>query len=218
MILLSSALRHTIDIAARACRKLAYLGASVVARVRLRQYNVTYGKGLVVYGSPIVSVVDGSSLELGDRVVLCSWSAYTALGVPHAVILRTLQPGARIVIGNDVGVSGASICAATSVEVGHRTLLGANVIITDTDFHPVHPTGRRYAAASEASSSKVVIEEDVFIGANAIVLKGVRVGRGSVIGAGSVVVNNIPAGVIAAGNPCRVIRNLVEPSDTEHRP
>jgi hypothetical protein len=58
------------------------------------------------------------------------------------------------------------------------------------------------------SSGKVVLEDNVFIGTNTIILKGVRIGKDSIIGAGSVVTSNIPSGSVAVGNPCRVIMNL----------
>lgn len=85
--------------------------------------------------------------------------------------------------------------------------VGANTIITDTDFHPLDPA-QRQANPSAGESAPVWIEEDVFIGMNCLILKGVTLGRGCVIGAGSVVTHDIPAGTVAAGNPVRVLRNL----------
>lgn len=201
------------DIVQRGWRKLVYLSAQTLGKQRLRGWGVSYGSGLVLYGAPVVSVAEGASIVLGQRVVLCSWSEYTALGVAHPVVMRALRPGARIVIGSDVGVSGASICSATSVEIGSGTLLGANVMIADTDFHPVTTVGRRYASLSEADTRQVVIGENVFIGANAVVLKGVEIGNNSIIGAASVVVGAVPPNVVAAGNPARVVRRLEPPED-----
>jgi acetyltransferase-like isoleucine patch superfamily enzyme len=60
------------------------------------------------------------------------------------------------------------------------------------------------------SSGKVVLEDNVFVGINALILKGVRIGRNTIIGAGSIVTNNIPANCVAAGNPCKVIMTLEE--------
>ena len=101
------------------------------------------------------------------------------------------------------------MCAAVSVSIGHRVMLGSGVIVADTDFHPVGVPGRRYVPSSDASSAAVKIEDDVFLGVNSIVLKGVTIGCGSVIGAGSVVSGDIPPGVVAAGNPCRPLRGIV---------
>lgn len=178
--------------------------------IRLRAQGVELGKDVRFYGMPIVSMEKGSRICLGDRVVLCSDSRFTALGVNHPVLLRTLRPGAAIIIGNDTGISGSAICAAMHVEFGDQCLLGANVTITDTDFHAIKPTERRFNSnPMEIGAAPIKIEDNVFIGAQSIVLKGVRIGTDSVIGAGSVVVANIPAGVIAVGNPARIIRPLI---------
>jgi len=106
-------------------------------------------------------------------------------------------------------MSGGAICSAQSVTIGEGTLLGANVVIADTDFHPIVPEGRRYSHA-DVAVAPVTIQENVFIGMNSLILKGVVIGANSVIGAGSVVTKSIPANVIAAGNPCRVLKPLVE--------
>lgn len=95
-------------------------------------------------------------------------------------------------------------CAA--VTIGDRTLLGPGVGIYTVD-HPLDPEQR---AAGVEKAMPVVIEEDVWIGGGAIILGGVTIGRGSVIGAGSVVTRDIPPGVLAVGNPCRVLREITE--------
>jgi acetyltransferase-like isoleucine patch superfamily enzyme len=106
-------------------------------------------------------------------------------------------------------MSGAVICAAISITIGKECLIGADVLIADSDFHSIKPEGRRYgAAADDIGAAPVVIEDNVFIGARTVVLKGVRIGRDSVIGAGSVVACDIPEGAVAVGNPARVIRNV----------
>ena len=77
---------------------------------------------------------------------------------------------------------------------------GANVTIMDGDAHQDD--------SRAGKNAPIVIEDNVWIGANATILKGVTIGRNSLIGAGSVVVKSIPENVIAAGNPCRVIKSL----------
>jgi acetyltransferase-like isoleucine patch superfamily enzyme len=151
----------------------------------------------------------GSSVTLGQRVTLISWSRYTALGVCHPVVLRTMTSSASIVIGDDVGISGATICSAMSVTIGSRSMLGADVIVCDTDFHPVLPEGRRHAKTpTPRNDDAVKIGTDVFVGARSIVLKGATIGDGSVIGAGSVVTGDVPARSVAAGVPARVIGSV----------
>lgn len=167
--------------------------------------------GLVYfYGVPIVEKHLNSRIVIGDKVSLCSDSRHTALGVSRPVILRTLRPQAEISIGRESGLSGTTICSSTAVRIGERCLIGADVMICDTDFHPLRPEGRRYRNEQESLSAPVEIGNDVFIGARAVILKGVSIGQGSVVGAGSVVTKNIPEGVICAGNPARVLRALTE--------
>jgi acyl-[acyl carrier protein]--UDP-N-acetylglucosamine O-acyltransferase len=159
-------------------------------------------------GTPLVSVRPGSLLTVGAGATLISASWATALGVSRRCVLRTMTPGARLVIGDRAGMSGAVICAAVSVDIGAGTLLGSEVMIVDTDFHNIRPEWRRDSAHDHDDAKPVKIGANVFLGARAIVMKGVEIGANSVIGAGSIVVKSIPANVIAAGNPCRAIRDL----------
>jgi acetyltransferase-like isoleucine patch superfamily enzyme len=183
---------------------------------QVRMDGIDLGAGVAFFGRPIVSMSAGSGIRIGARSMLCSVSRFTALGVNHPVVLRTLRPGARLEIGDDVGISGGSICAATSIKIGDACLLGANVTIVDTDFHAIKPDNRRYNdAAVDIASAPVSIGNNVFIGTGTIVLKGVTIGDNSIIGAHSVVATSIPANVMAGGNPARVIRELAMANETE---
>ena len=168
--------------------------------------NCSIHKNAQFIGIPKIYLHPNTKIQIGDRSVLCSRIDETALGVNHPVILRTCKEGAEILIGNDVGISGGVICAADSIKIGDRTLIGANVTIIDTDIHAKKSIGRRYNKNwNDISIKPVVIEENVFIGANSIICKGVRVGQNSIIAAGSVVVKDIPENTIAGGNPAREI-------------
>ena len=190
--------------------KLYWRFTNIYAHFELRASGVVIGAGSLFFGLPVIKMAKGSKITIGEQAMLISTSHYTALGVNHPVVLRTLQSGASIVLGTRVGISGGSICAVQSVEIGADTLLGANVTIADTDFHSINPHYRRTTDYSRIGVAPVKIGSRVFIGTNAIVLKGVTIGDNTIIGAGSVVTKSIPANVIAAGNPCRVIRNLTE--------
>jgi len=172
-----------------------------------RYFKQVIWGGTVFYGKPIISTFKNSNITIGNNVVLCSTSKDTALGVNHPVILRTLSKDAKLTIGDDTGISGATICAQTSVSIGNGCLLGANVTIMDTDFHPIKSLDRRYDKEN-ITTKKVLIKDNVFIGCNSIILKGVTIGKNSVIAAGSVVSNSIPDNVIAGGNPAKVIKEL----------
>ena len=104
-------------------------------------------------------------------------------------------------------MTGGTICAEESITIGDDVWVGGNCTITDTDFHPLHLEDR-LARPLDGATAPVMIEDGAFIGMQSLILKGVTIGARSVIGAGSVVTRNIPPGVIAAGNPARVIRPL----------
>lgn len=172
----------------------------------LRRRGVEVLGGSIFYGFPVVSMAPESRITIRSRAALCSVCTHTALGVNHPVVLRTLRPGAVIDIGEDAGISGVSICAAIRVEVGSNVLIGANATVVDTDFHALKAEGRRYNGdPRDIQSAPVRIEDNVFIGAGAYILKGVTVGRNSVIGAGSIVTRSVPENFIAVGNPARAV-------------
>jgi acetyltransferase-like isoleucine patch superfamily enzyme len=187
------------------------VAAWALGRVRLARQQVSYGAGLQLLGVPIVSVAPGASISIGARAILCSSSQDTALGVSRPVILRAMLPGARLVIGDDCALSGTTVCAADSVTIGERCLFGADTLVTDTDFHGLDSDGRWSAALARAPKRPVRIGNDVFVGARAILLKGVTIGDGAVVGAGSVVTRDVAAGAVVAGNPARELRGRGAP-------
>lgn len=176
---------------------------------RLRIAGVSVTGTLTIIGTPIVDVFPNSSVTVHDGVTLVSRPWWTALGVSRPVIIRTLAPGADISIGAGSGLSGTALCSVVGINIGKRVLCGADVLISDTNFHPIDEFPRvDLPIPSGDPSDAVAIEDDVFLGARCIILKGVRIGAGTVVGAGSVVSRSLPMGVVAAGNPARVIRSL----------
>jgi acetyltransferase-like isoleucine patch superfamily enzyme len=193
-------------------RKLKLKVIKLVFKIREFKYKIIFKKvsfsnNITFYGKPIISMHLNSKIIIGNNVVLCSNAKDTALGTNHPIILRTLKEDAILSIGDDTGISGATICSASSIKIGKGCLLGANVSIIDTDFHPIKSLNRRYDTKN-ILSLPIDIDDNVFIGYNSIVLKGVSIGKNSVIGANSIVVNNIPANCIAVGNPAKVIKGL----------
>lgn len=151
----------------------------------------------------------GTSLVLGDRTEIVSQNSAAVLGVAHRAALRCVMPGASIRLGDDVGMTGGTICAATSIEIGDETMLGADVTVVDTDFHPLSSRSRRREAVPEPRPTDAVrIGRNVFLGTRVIVLKGVTIGDDTVVGAGSVVTHDLPPGTICAGSPAEVVRTL----------
>jgi len=120
-------------------------------------------------------------------------------------MISTHCKDAEIIIGDNCSFSAVVIGARESINIGNNVMVGANVLITDTDWHSMNPDEREHGIAG---SKPVFISDNVFIGYSATILKGVSIGKNSVIGANSVVTKDIPANAIAAGNPCKIIRMI----------
>jgi acetyltransferase-like isoleucine patch superfamily enzyme len=146
-------------------------------------------------------------MQFGNGLHLRSTVRSNPLGVNHPVILSTWVKGASLRVGENFAMTGGTICCAESITIGDYVALGANSMVVDTDFHPLTPQARR-VDSSAGKTAPVIIEDEVFIGMNCLILKGVSIGQGSVIGANSVVTRDVPPGSIAAGNPARVVRQL----------
>ena len=113
----------------------------------------------------------------------------------------------KIAIGDFSGCSFATISSRSSVTVGNHVLIGANTKIYDHDFHPVSAVLRKSGDwTNHVATKPVVIGNDVFIGAECIILKGVTIGDGAIVAAGSVIVKDISAGEIWGGNPAKRIK------------
>jgi len=182
---------------------------SGVGKAYLKIKGVKTGEAIILYGFPRVNLANGGKIVIGDNVAMCSTCKGNPLGVNHRVILSAVKPESEIIIGNDTGMSGTTICAAKSVKIGNNCLIGANVTITDYDFHPVKPVGRRYNTnADDIGCVPVIVEDNVWLGMNVVVLKGVTVGQNSVIAAGSIITKSIPPNCIAGGNPARVLKKI----------
>jgi acetyltransferase-like isoleucine patch superfamily enzyme len=180
-----------------------------VTRILFALAGVPWGRGWKFYGVPILQKHRRSTMIIGDHLELRSIPHSNALGPFHPVILSTRRPGARLVIGRGFGMTGGTICAEENITIGDQVWVGGNCTITDTDFHPLKLEDR-LSRPLDGATAPIVIEDGVFIGMQSLILKGVTLGARSVIGAGSVVTRSIPPGVMAAGNPARVIRPLEE--------
>jgi acetyltransferase-like isoleucine patch superfamily enzyme len=189
-------------------RYLKYYCSWLLGRTYCCLKGVRSGQNLRIYGRPIISKHKKAQITLGNHVILNSDPHLNCAGILGHVVLSAPFADSKIEIGNDTGLSGAVVFAAKSIRIGNSVNIGVNVMIYDNDFHPLDWFARRLHVKEEIATKPVVIEDDVWIGANAIILKGVRIGRGAVIGAGSVVTQDVTAKTIWAGNPARFIKNV----------
>ena len=151
-----------------------------------------------------------ANISLGREVVLNSSSPRcNASTLSGPVRLAALSAGAAIILEDGVGLNGTSITARSrTIRLGAGTMVGPNVVIVDADFHALWPPESRVSTPAIESDADVTIGRNVWIGMRSIVLKGVTIGDGAIVAAGSVVTGDIPSNTLAGGVPARVIRTL----------
>jgi len=175
-----------------------------LVRAQFAWHGIAWGRGWKIFGRPILQRHRGSRIALGDGLTLRSWPRSNPLAPTAPVVLSTRRADAAITIGDDCGFTGTTLVAADRITIGDRVLVGGNVSIVDFDFHPLTPEGRA-EAINAGAAAPIVIKDDVFVGMEALVLKGVTIGEGAVVGAGSVVTQDVPPRTVVAGNPAQVV-------------
>lgn len=175
-------------------------------RPLIKLNGVKLGKNVRLIGWPCIFCFRDSKIEIGDNCLIRSnfWSNLIGLYQRTIIIAKR---GGKIKIGENVGISGSTVYAWNSIEIGDNTLIGANCKIMDSDLHPIDADERNANNWDKVKTSPIIIGKNCFIGCNCLILKGVTIGDGAVIGAGSVVTKNVPAGAVAAGNPAMVVRS-----------
>ena len=158
---------------------------------RFRQQCASVGKDLHVLG-PCAASSEGT-IEVGDGLTIRSRKF-------NMVEISCARSG-RLSFGNNVFLNqGVRIACSSEISIGDNALIGDETVILDNDYHGV--------ANAPAKAAPVRIEADVWLGTRVIVLRGVTIGRGSVVGAGAVVTRSIPPFTFAAGVPAQVIKSL----------
>jgi Acetyltransferase (isoleucine patch superfamily) len=173
----------------------------------LRIKGIEVGKGCHFYGWPVFVRVPFSKIYIGDGCTFRSDRRSNLIGVNHKSIISTHSKKASITIGKNCGFSGVVIGAKDKIVIGDNAIIGANVIISDFDWHN---TGLYNRKESCVHARPVTIEENVFVGVNSVIWKGVTIGKNAVVGANSVVTKDVPANCIVAGNPAKPIKYITE--------
>lgn len=167
------------------------------ARFRLRHGDrVRFGRRVVA--NLRLDVRGPGSVTVGEDSNLFAFVGKTRL--------YTRSPAARVVIGRNVRLNATTVQASELIEIGDDCILGdANLM--DTDMHPI-TADRRHNPDADISTAPIVLERNVWVGGQAAVLPGVRIGENSVVGFRAVVTSDVPPNVVVAGNPARVVREL----------
>jgi acetyltransferase-like isoleucine patch superfamily enzyme len=175
-------------------------------------------------GKPTCDLETGVRLTSSARI-RNAFGKNSAIRVGRRSIIKgellTFRHGGTIIIGDHCFVGeGTRVWSSCSITIGARTLVSHNVNIIDSLTHPMNPRLRHEQFLSIASGEfpekddlgekPIRIDEDVLIGCQSVILRGVSIGRGSVVGAGSVVSRSVPEWTLVAGNPAKIIRELTE--------
>ena len=179
-----------------------------IYKIILKLTRVKYGKGLDLKGIPLIFNKKDAELLIGDNCIIKSSVLSNLVGLYSRTIIVTRVEGAKIVIGNNVGISGATIYARKEISIGDNTNIGGNVKILDNDFHPIEVEARLRDDKEKIGTAPVRIGKSCFIGCNALILKGTELGDNCVVGAGAVVCGKFESNSVIAGNPARIIRKL----------
>ena len=166
-------------------------------------WGIKLGKNIKFDGKCFFNRFPGTEIIIGSNCKFLSRKNSNLIGINRPCSIATLQSDyvAKLQIGNNCGFSGTVIGAFKSIRIGNNVKCGANTLITDSDWH--------LDDFRSGECLDINIEDNVWLGINVVVLKGVTIGENSLIGANSVVTKNIPKNVIAAGNPCKVIKEYV---------
>lgn len=191
-----------------AFRVLHNITSVVITNVKFKAFKVQVGS-FKTNGIPIIDIYDNSKLIIGNNFSMNNGVNYNRIGRQQPCFFVISNSG-TVIIGDNVGISSTAFHCNKSISVGNNVKIGGNTVIYDTDFHSLDPKIRctGFEKLSDVSMKEVIIDDNVFIGAHCTILKGVHVGRNSIIGAGSVVAKSVPENEIWAGNPAKRIRSI----------
>ena len=201
-------LRSLIWKLAKAFRAIWQHAVSLLVRLYLRAIGVELPRSFHASSFPICRRHRQARIVLGEGVTLRSRLSENLAGIYHKTVLVADGPGTVLEIGACVGISGAVIYASERITIEPYVQVGVGACIYDTDFHPLDWQARRNDDMAQVHTAPVLICQDAWIGAHAMILKGVTIGERSIIAAGSVVTCEVPADCIFGGVPARMIRSL----------
>jgi acetyltransferase-like isoleucine patch superfamily enzyme len=178
-----------------------------IAKLNLLLNGVEYGSSLKVQGIIKVLVTRRGVFKIGKGLRINSGNNFNIIGRQQRT---TFWVEGKLIIGENVGMSSTAIICNNEIEIGNNVIIGGNTVIYDSDFHSLDSKVRfdKVKDKLAARQGKVLIKDNVFIGAHSTILKGVTIGSNSVVGACSTVSKDIPDNEIWAGNPIRYIKKL----------
>lgn len=174
-------------------------------RLVLLFYHVHLGKRIEIRG--FIFIRNHGEVFIGDHCVINSKMSSNPVGGPYQTAIA-VKKGATLKIGNNVGISGTAIMCNVGINIGDNVKIGSGCCIYDTDFHNIDYALRQSDVTDIPKEAPVSIENNVFIGARSMVLKGVTIGEGSIVGAGTIVTKNVPPHELWCGNPAKFVKKV----------
>lgn len=171
---------------------------SFIENFYLKLIGVEIGNNCSFRGWTSFKMSNNSNIKIGKECRFNSKTTSNRIGIRHKCMITTFGNDARLQIGSNSGFSGVSIGCFKNIVIGNNVNVGANVLITDSDWHLDDPR--------VSGPKPVFIGDNVWLGYGVVVMKGVTIGENTIIGINSVVTKDIPADAVAAGNPCKVIK------------
>lgn len=181
---------------------------SIMSRVLCWVWGIGPGPNIHFQGKTFLRSHHRGDIVIGNHVLFNSRFSMNPVGLLNATVMDT-RAGGRIQIGDYCGFSSVVMSSMSGITIGSHVLVGGNVRIFDHDFHAVEWKNRRSPENRTAIRTRpIVIEDDVFVGTNAIILKGTHIGARSIVAAGSVVFGlDIPPDSLVKGNPAVIVRS-----------
>lgn len=186
-------------------RKLKSLFGYIKTKYFYRS-NIRFKGKVNVSGIPVYKFFGNGCLVIGNNVHLKSNKNSYHLNMYSPVKIMADRSDAIIEIGDNTRINGSCIHAYKRISIGKNCLIAANCQIIDGNGHDLSFPDVANRINTRGDAKEIIIEDNVWVGANCIILPGVRIGYGSVIAAGSVVVKDIPPMSVAGGNPAKVIK------------
>nr|WP_319569932.1 acyltransferase [uncultured Draconibacterium sp.] len=179
---------------------------NIILKLLMKVYNINAGK-ITTNGLPFFHIEKSGKLIIGNNFRMNNGLKFNTIGFTQPCTFSILN-NARVKIGDNVGMSQTTIVSHEEIIIGDNVKLGGGVKIYDTDFHSLNSKDRQEKQSDiiNKKTAPVRIGDNVFIGADSMILKGVKIGNNSIVGAGSIVSKEIPPNEIWGGNPASFIK------------
>ena len=179
----------------------------IIVYLKFKLNRVQFSSDFKSYGIPFTAISLKGKFSIGKSFIMNNGKYNNVIGRQQPCYF-VVGKKAHLEIGNNVGISATAIVCHLKIIIEDNVKIGGNCVIYDTDFHSLNIQQRTATPEITDNICKkpVTIKENAFIGGHCTILKGVTIGKNSIIGAGSVVTKSVPDNEIWGGNPAKFIR------------